>query len=410
MSGVTEPRMLDKTGQKIARALGTIAYGQAARVSPLNGTDIAEGNIIEAAGIPQYVTDMSKYTKFGITEPGWYAFARIHAINGVKVTDRTTVEGATGYTAEIGDDFVDVAVRFDVAALSRKVTVKWGESVDVFLFRASDLAQRNLDYRVTYYEYDLSSFVTWTYALTTDETFIRYKRYYTLVDGEYVLADIVYGDPVPANKYYVHTKVRFEGMPRNITYVLNDGVIDCPVEIVLPEIDSNGYGAWFEFKLRYNGQYSCTLVPPSDDVHIATDNVANHTEGVNVLDLHYVDTGNTKVWRLISTHTSLTNNRQLVSLEFRTPPDKTIYKVGDKLDLTGASVVATFSDGSKRNVTVNGTGDAATTSVISYTPASGAALTKADTELVATYRYMSGHTTLDKTLTASVPLTVTEEA
>ena len=304
MSGVTEPRMLDKTGQKIARALGTIAYGQAARVSPLNGTDIAEGNIVEAAGIPQYVTDMSKYTKFGITEPGWYVFARIHAINGVKVTDRTTVEGATGYTAEVGDDFVDVAVRFDVTAQSHKVTVKWGESIDVFLFRASDLAQRNLDYRVTFYVYDVKDFVTWEYELTTDEKFVEDKTYFTK-DGEtYTAAEVTVGADVPANTYYTHSKVRFEGIAPNITYRC-DTVIDCPMEFVLPEVEDETHGCWFEIRCLHAGEYSMTLIPPSDDVKIATEHTQRETKGVNMINLHYTSINGTKIWRFMNTHSSI---------------------------------------------------------------------------------------------------------
>lgn len=401
---LTDPIMLDKTGLAIAAILADL-NGQRAqgRVVSLDDTELLVNNVVDAQGAPAYVDDVTQYADYHITETGWYVFARIRNKYGLPVTGSTHVIGADGYIAAIGAEYIDVAVRFGVAGESRLVTIDWGEYTDKFVFRATDLALRNLDYRVTYYEYDLADYATWSYALTTDTTFALWKKYYTLEDGEYVLADVIYGDPVPADTYYVHSKIRLEGMPRNITYKFSE-IIDAPVEVVLPDIADDGYGAWFEFKLLYYAQYSCTLIPPSDDVMIANNTVVNQTSGINVLDLHYNTTGGSKVWRFINTHTGYENTRALVGLEFVTPPAKSAYVAGETLDLTGAKLVATFSDGSRRNVTEANTDQ----SKVTYSPASGAALTAANDKVTATYRYMNGHTTLDKTLTATTPLTVTE--
>ena len=217
-----------------------------------NGIEMTRGDTLllrvklEVDGAPYQPVDAD----FNLTETGWYVFARIRSKYGLSVTGSTHVIGADGYIATIGADHIDVAVRFGVAGESRLVTIDWGEYQDKFVFRATDLALRNLDYRVTYYEYDLADYATWSFALTTDTTFALWKKYYTLEDGEYVLADVIYGDPVPADTYYVHSKIRLEGMPRNITYKFSE-IIDAPVEIVLPDIPDDGYGCWFEFKLLY---------------------------------------------------------------------------------------------------------------------------------------------------------------
>ena len=372
------------------------------RVSSLNTTHFAKGTSIEAVGIPVYVDDATDYPQYGLTETGWYVFARVTAKDSITVSASTVVNGAAGYIAVVGNSYIDLAVKFGVAAMTQEVVINWGTYTDTLLFKATDLALRNMDYRTTYVEYDIGEYLTWTYALTTDTTFQRYRQYFILDNGEYTKADVIYGDPVPADTYYVHTLAHFEGMPRNITYK-SEEIIDCPIEIVLPEIDDDGYGAWFELRLRYDRQCSCTLIPPGDDVHIATDNLANHTAGINVLDLHYNATGGLKTWRLISTHTGLNEYRHLVGLAFAEPPTKTVYAVGETLDLTGAKVVATLSDGSKHNVTSDNSDTRKTT----FSPANGAALTASDDKVTCTFKYMTGHTVLAKTMTCTTPLTVT---
>ena len=112
------------------------------RILPLDGSEIETGNIVVAVGI---------------TETGWYVFARILAKGGGFVS----VEGAAGYIASAGDDHVDVAVRFEVAATSQIVDVNWSEYTERIVFQATDLAVRNLDYRVTFYVYDADEFATW---------------------------------------------------------------------------------------------------------------------------------------------------------------------------------------------------------------------------------------------------------
>ena len=430
MSKVTKPVLLDETGRRIADALEGFVQqrSNSSMVTSLDSTELA-GHVIEAVGIPAYVSDVSGYSDYGITETGWYVFARITG-NGEKVGSGTTVTGAAGYIATVGSDHIDVAVRFEVAAESKAVTVHWKDGVEFqFIFKATDLAIRNLDYRVTFYVYDISPFTTWEYALTTDTTIVANKAYYEEQDDEYILSDInpltyaltedvvfqagktyytlsegtytaatvtegeavtpetyyeasatvvpaIYkdqytltadetfqagktyytlsegtytaatvtegeavtpetyyehsyvqatgtfedgvtyythsgdtyteatvttGDAIPA--LYNHSKVIFSGMERNVTYQL-DQIIDCPQEYVLPEIEDDGHGAWFEIRLRHSGSYSSTLIVP-EGVKIATEHTQAETAGMNMVDLHYMSIDGIKIWRFMNTHSSI---------------------------------------------------------------------------------------------------------
>lgn len=449
------------------------------KLLPLKGTVlVSDGAIVDVLGIPPYVDDISRYSAWGITKTGWYAFARIASVGGTTVTAQTTIIGADGYIATIGSTYIDVAVWFSVAAQSKEITIDWGPYTHTFIFKATDLAVRNLDYRTTYYVYDLAPFAAWAYGLTTDAAFVEGKTYYTEAEGVYtpatvtagdpvppvyfthayvltedetfqtgktyytesegeytaatvtageavtpetyyesvytladdetfqegtayyayaggaytLAADVTPGDPVPQARYYVHTKVTFAGMTRNVTYRL-DAMIDCPVEIVLPAIQDDGYGAWFEMQLIQSGDaYSLTLVPP-EGVKVASNTLVNLTKGVNVVDLQYSDIGSVQVWRALNTHSNYAEDvPALVSIAFRKAPDTVSYAVGDALNLTGAEVVATFADGHTKLVTAGCT----------FTPASGAALTAEDDTLTASY------TVGDVTATATVELTITE--
>ena len=441
------------------------------RVSSLNNTELAGGTIIEAVGTPAYVSDVSDYSDYEITETGWYIFARIMAEDGVTVTEQTSVAGA-GWTATVGGDHVDVAVRFDVASMSKKVVVNWGETTDVFVFKATDLAVRNLDYRVTFYVYDADEFATWeytpasdesyegttyytvengaytaapviannqipedtyyvhdyvltadetfvsgttyytksdstyseaevtegaqvtpstyyvdtwalttdktfagtayykkqngvyakaaviagdtvptayyehSYVLTDDDTFAEGKTYYLLQDGSYSAAEVTAGEDVPENTYYedsytlttdlvfvegktyyvknssaysaaevtagedvpdpsfVHNKVVIQGLVRNVTYRLNE-IVDCPMEFILPEIEEDTHGAWFEIRCRHAGRYSMTLTPPSGDIKIASEHTQAETAGINMINLHYTVVDGVKIWRFMNTHSSI---------------------------------------------------------------------------------------------------------
>lgn len=277
----------------------------ALRVATLDGTPLAAGSIVEAVGIPVYVDDVAPYAAYGITDKGWYLFARITAPEGVTAGSGTAVTGAAGSIVEAGADHVDVAVRFGVAAESSPVTVTWSQGItDRFVFKATDLAVRNLDYRTTFYIYDLAPFVTWSFALTTDETFVADKNYYTESGGEYTLAEVTAGEAVPANTYYNHSKLHIEGMARNVTYQL-DAVVDCPSEIVLPAIADDGYGAWFEMRFRHSGSFSSTLLPEDEDVKIATEHTQAETAGINMVDLHYQSVAGVKLWRFLNTHSTI---------------------------------------------------------------------------------------------------------
>lgn len=374
--------MLDETGVRIAEALeGRNAKN---RVVPLGDSKIETGNVVTCIGTPEYVEDVAEYSEYGITETGWYVFARIYSTNGGRFV---SVTGADGFIGTVGSDQVDVAVRFEVAAASKLVEVDWNSYTERFVFQANDLAIRNLDYRVTFYVYDADDFATWhygfangtfadgtkyytkdgdtytlaevtageaipayytyqsIYVLTTDTTFQDGVEYYTK-DGEtYTLAEVTVGEAVPANTYYVtamayvqaagtfqsgmvyytktgdtydeaavtvgqtipayyvHTKVTIEGLVRNVTYRLNE-TVDCPMEFILPEIEDETHGAWFEIRCRHAGAYSMTLVPP-EGVKIATEHTQKETAGVNMINLHYTVVDGVKIWRFMNTHSSI---------------------------------------------------------------------------------------------------------
>lgn len=181
----------------------------AQQVVTLDTTELAGGNVVEAIGIPNYISDVTDFAAYGITEPGWYVFSRIQARPGYAVTSETSVTGAAGYIAEVGASHVDLAVRFNVAAQSVKVTVDWGTYEDVFVFKATDLAVRNLDYRTTFYIYDIEPFVTWSFGLTEDATFVG-TAYYTESEGVYTQAAVKAHAPVTADTYYTHSYVLTE--------------------------------------------------------------------------------------------------------------------------------------------------------------------------------------------------------
>ena len=327
-----------------AASIDALGLPAVARVRPLGQTPLSAGTIIDAVGVPAYVEDLTPYADYALTEPGWYVFARITLAAGT-VDSQTSVTGAAGYIAEIGADHVDVAVKFEVAAMIVPVTVNQGGLSETFHFRAADLAIRNLDYRTTFYVYDARPFVTWQYALTTDATFAAGKHYYEMSDwqqapaevtageavpayytqadgvytqavgafedgvtyyvksgSEYTAAEVTVGEAIPA--YYEHTKVTIEGMTRNITYRL-DEIVDCPMEFILPEVEDGTYGCWFEIRCRHAGEYSMTLVPPADDVKIATEHTQKETAGFNTIDLHYNVIDGIKLWRFLNTHSSI---------------------------------------------------------------------------------------------------------
>lgn len=229
MSCGCENKFLQGTlsGQPMRASRGT------AKVTSLTDTELAVGTIVESVGIPKYVEDISEYAQYGITEPGWYANARITAPAGTKVTAATRVEGANGYVATPGQDHVDVAVKFEVAAESRTVIVDWGESTNSFVFKATDLAVRNLDYRVTFYVYDADEFATWHYKRSTDAVFVGTK-YYTENNGVYTQAAVKAHEHVPADTYYTHAYILAtdeEFQENTVYYTLAAGVYT-PAEVV----------------------------------------------------------------------------------------------------------------------------------------------------------------------------------
>lgn len=348
--------MQDRTGRRIAKVLTLMAQGMdktnRATIESLTQTVLASGTtIVEVAGVPPYVDDVSDYAEYGITDTGWYIFVRVYATGEAGAGEDTAITGAAGYVFEPGDDYVDLAVRFGVTAESQVVTIAWdSEHADTYVFKATDLAVRNLDYRTTFYVYDAGPFVSWSYALTTDAAFVENKAYYTkdendvytlaqvqtkayaltadttfqegktyyTKDGDtYTAATVTVGDPVtpetyyeqstvpvPENTYYNHSKITIQGLTRNVTYRIND-IIDCPMEFILPAIEDETYGCWFEIRCRHAGEYSMTLVPPSEDVKIATEHTQKETAGFNSIVLHYSVIDGVKLWRFMNTHSSI---------------------------------------------------------------------------------------------------------
>lgn len=372
--------------------------GASSPVESLDSTRLTQtGPLVEVVGVPAYVADPASLPEWGIAEPGWYAFARVAARDGSTVTEATSVEGAAGSVIEPEADHVDVAVRFEVAAMAQVVTIAWGTLTESLVFRAGDLAVRNLDYRTTFYIYDLAPYATWEYGPATDETFIA-DHFYFLPDGEggYEPAAVTIGDQVPADTYYQHTKVTLAGMPRNVTYRLND-VVDCAMEIVLPDVDDDGYGCWYELSVRRNGSYSLTLTPPDDDVKIASNGITSFSAGVDVTDLHYSNVGGVEVWRATNTHSNFTvPDPRVTGLTIRRPPTKVAYAAGEALDLTGIEVLLVFADGNTRLL------DGTDSESLTYSPANGDALAAGTTEVTATYRSSRWGT-----FTATTPITVT---
>lgn len=263
------------------------------RVSQIsNGVDIAQ--VYETVGCPEYVgnDDLSKYSLFGLTESGWYLFARINSRHGEFISVGFSVVGASGViTPSIGSDHVDIAVRFGVIAESQKVTINWGESTETFVFKATDLAIRNLDYRVTFYLYNIDDYCEWTYEITTDEKFVKDKGYYKLIDDEYVRQEVTIDEEIPVNTYYYHKSLVIKDFTRNMSYTL-DTTVDCPVTIHLPEVGGDNYGAWFEVQMNFLQTYSVTIIP-HEGQKVSANGVHSPKNGINIINILYHKPTNT---------------------------------------------------------------------------------------------------------------------
>lgn len=217
----------------IASAVGDSAQ---ARVTSLSECIILSGTIFEVVGIPIYLKDFSDYPEYGLTEEGWYVFVQIFAPNGVRVTDETTVDGAAGAVIEEGTDYVDVAVRFNVTAESQKVTVAWGGRSDTFIFKADDLAIRNLDYRTTFYVYDSSPYVRWEYALASGTAIVADKAYFVKNGDEYTEVEVTVGDPIPTVYYdHAYELTADETFVSGKTYYTRDGDVYTAAEVTAGE-------------------------------------------------------------------------------------------------------------------------------------------------------------------------------
>lgn len=258
------------------------------RVTSLNPVNtVSQPEIIEIIGIPTYISELelSNYSEYEITETGWYYFARVNAKSGYKVTTNTSIVGAAGYiTPALGDTYIDIAVKFEVAAMSRTIIIEWDTgNIDTIVFKATDLAVRNMDYRVTFYQYDLAPYCTYTWQLASGTFNTATKSYYTLENGVYTKQTVTNGQSIPANTYYTHASCTISGFVKNISYMLDE--IDCPVIINLPTTEEN-YGAWFEVQTNFRSAYSLTLSASSPD-KVSGNGVQSPKAGVNIINLMY---------------------------------------------------------------------------------------------------------------------------
>ena len=108
-------------------------------------------------GIPQYIkeAEISQYASYRITKAGWYSFVRVSAPNGVTVKSGFAISGIDTFVQPSnGANHVDVAVPFSADAMTVVVGINWGQVTESVMFKATDLAVRNLDYRTTFYIYD----------------------------------------------------------------------------------------------------------------------------------------------------------------------------------------------------------------------------------------------------------------
>lgn len=243
------------------------------RSYPANVSLIADNNVYDVSGVPQYLTtEMAQlYTGKIDAESGWYWFGGVIAPNGMKVEKQAfqfygSKDAMLHGQPNDGDDRITVAIRFDALGSPVGFHVKWNstmQNADPFTFRCTDLAIRNLDYKTTYYVYNLEP-----YAVVTDE------------------------------------KVTFEGMTPNVTYQYKER-LSKPVEIILPDIeDEDGHGVWLELQLYFTGVFSCTLVPP-EGVVIKKAPTPTIASGYNVLDLMYYNIDGVKCWRVQNTQSTI---------------------------------------------------------------------------------------------------------
>jgi len=77
------------------------------------------------------------------------------------------------------------------------------------------------------------------------------------------------------------------------------------MEFILPTVDNDTHGCWFEIRCRHNGSYSMTLTPPDDTVKIATEHTQAETKGLNMINLHYTNVCGVKLWRFMNTHSTI---------------------------------------------------------------------------------------------------------
>ena len=253
------------------------------RVLSLTETQLASGSVIEAVGVPEYVGDVTQYAAYGITETGWYIFARVLTKSGEAIEAGVTVEGADGSIITAGEDHVDIAVRFEVASMSRPVTISWGTYTETYIFKATDLAVRNLDYRTTYYVYDLAPYAEWVYRRSADLVFSGTK-YYVMDNGEYVQAAVKARTPIPADTYYTHSYVMTEdtAFVDGTNYYTKEGTVYTPAEVVAGEeipastyyVDqwtlASGYFAGKAYYVENNETYEQIAVKAGEAASYAT--------------------------------------------------------------------------------------------------------------------------------------------
>lgn len=218
------------------------------------GSNIAP-MILEVIGVPEYIgeDEIGEVNGYDIAKTGWYSFARITADNGVYVGSGLIVDGVEDYKA--GVNYIDVAVRFGTNGDSTIITINWdGNTVNQYLFRATDLAIRNLDYRSTYRVYDIGDCLSFTTSGTK--------------------------------------KAVFQNLTRNIVYAVD--AIDCPMVVHLPDVSTESFGTWIELRVELTTSTNVSLefVPPGN-TKLSGTNVNVPKEGLNIIMAQYHEKMNT---------------------------------------------------------------------------------------------------------------------
>jgi hypothetical protein len=267
-----------------------ITWGGETEIFVFEAGDLAIRNLDDR--VTFYVYDVAKYTRweFAPTEDTTFDAKKFYWLLGA--------DGEYSPAEVTAGEAVPAIYYEDFYALTTDETFATGKTYYTLadgVYTAAEVTAGETVPADTYYEH--------SYVLTGDVAFVEGKTYYTKSGTTYTAATVTAGEDVPT-VYYAHSKVIFEGMVRNVTYCCNT-TIDCPMEFVLPVVEDEEHGCWFEIRCLHAGEYSMTLTPPSSDIKIATEHTQKEKEGINMINLHYTAINGVKVWRFLNTHSTI---------------------------------------------------------------------------------------------------------